>query len=190
LNNDLSKVVIAVLVAIAIVVAGFFGIRQHMHASPYNDAVVQAANDGDANGLKDLLAKGASPDTKDKDGNPILLGALNHAHLKAARQLIAAGADVNATDKYGDFPICMTIGSKDEETTKMLIEKHADLNVSMYIGLTPLMMAADTGDAKLVKMLVDGGADVNAMDKTGKSVIGHANHNQEMLSYLMAHGAK
>jgi ankyrin repeat protein len=189
LNNDLSKVVIAVLVAIALVVAGFFGVR-HMHASQYNDAMVQAANRGDAAALTDMLAKGASPDSRDKMGMTALLNALMGQHLKAAKVLIEAGADVNATDSGGMVaPIVFAINMKDADITKLLIEKHVNLNTAYGPAeQTPLLMATQLGDMQLVRMLIEAGADVTVQDKNGKNVMDYASGNQEIASYLAAHG--
>ena len=49
--------------------------------------------------FKNLLAAGASPDTRDSMGQPVLFRAIEERNVEAVKALIAAGVNINAEDR-------------------------------------------------------------------------------------------
>jgi ankyrin repeat protein len=52
--------------------------------------------------VKRLLAAGASPDTTDKNGDPVIVIAVRAGSTASLDLLLGARANVNATTKFGD----------------------------------------------------------------------------------------
>jgi ankyrin repeat protein len=65
-----------------------------------------------------LMDSGADPNTKTKDGTPVLLFAVSENHVETVKVLIAAGADVNAVSRQGETPLT---SAKANETIRALL---------------------------------------------------------------------
>ena len=69
-----------------------------------DQALIVAAERGDAAAVQRLLRAGANVGARDSRGRTALLAATHGNRVQAARLLIAAGADVNAKDALDDSP--------------------------------------------------------------------------------------
>jgi ankyrin repeat protein len=66
----------------------------------------KAAFDGNAERVKELLKKGADPNTKDKKGRtPLHWAAPYKGHVEVVKLLLEHGADPNIKNKYGRTPL-------------------------------------------------------------------------------------
>lgn len=73
--------------------------------------------------LKRLLAAGASPDTIDRQGDPVLFTALRERQREALEVLLTAGADANKPDRGGRSPLAYAKDMfLDEEV--VLLQRH------------------------------------------------------------------
>ena len=59
-----------------------------------------AAKLGKIDCLKELLANGASPNQRDKDGKTALMLAVQEGNIDCLKELLANGADPNLADMY------------------------------------------------------------------------------------------
>ncbi|MFF4213725.1 ankyrin repeat domain-containing protein [Streptomyces sp. NPDC001796] len=87
-------------------------------------AVHYAAADGDADGLRVLLAGGTAPEAADDVGwTPLHFGAQAQAPA-AVEVLLAAGAAVDAADRHGNTPPWRAVFCSQGEgtTTRLLLE--------------------------------------------------------------------
>jgi outer membrane protein assembly factor BamB len=86
------------LTAIATAAAIAVGLAQGSQAA--NEALWQAARDGDTAGITAALAKGADVNAKSRYDVTALIFAAGSGRLEAVKLLVARGANVNATDTF------------------------------------------------------------------------------------------
>ena len=77
-----------------------------------NKALVKAARDGHASYLRALLAKGASPDTRDENGWTPLIHASAAGHDEIVQFLLQSGAAPNARTSNGLTAATLAIGAR------------------------------------------------------------------------------
>ena len=75
-------------------------------AGTYDD-LVHGAQMGDTAAIRPLLARGASVDTTDGEGNTLLMLAARDGHEELARLLIDYRAKLNARNAAGDTALAM-----------------------------------------------------------------------------------
>ena len=139
-------------------------------------ALLFAAQTGDADSARLLLAAGAHASDAAADGNSALVLAAFSGHSNVARVLIDSGADVNATG--GGYTALHAAALRgDVETARALIAKGANVNAqltkgspvrrfgsqwalpSTLKGATPLLIAATYLEVELMQLLLNAGAD-------------------------------
>lgn len=166
--------------------------------------------------IKLLLAAGADPNQRDKEGDSPLTASFNpHLFVDYATEneailkaLLAGGADPNAGDGK-DRTLLSLVSSqrlendyttKAEEarlrSLKILIAAGADVNVRNAEKQTPLALAIKTMmSGKVIGNLIAAGADVNASDASGRTILMEAVQavevfrRVELVQTLLAAGA-
>jgi ankyrin repeat protein len=179
-------------------------------------ALMRAAESGDVDGIKALIAAGADLDTKHyllgtalmmasmKDhmeivkalvaaGSKSITEALIYAATKPdvdiVKFLIASGAEVNA-EKCETALMCAACNGR-TENVKVLIDSGADVNAKYsYVG-TALIWAASHGHLEIVKSLIAAGTDVNAVNDEGTTALMNAANkgHEEIVKFLISSGA-
>jgi len=139
-----------------------------------DEELLKAAEKGDVDRVRELLRRGANPNTRGKDGITPLHLAAHHGYVGIARLLLEHGADVNARDKDGYTPLHWTAfyGKYDvarHDVARLLLNRGADVDARDRYDSTPLHLAAFVGSLDVVKLLLECGADVNARDRYGKT---------------------
>lgn len=130
--------------------------------------LLQAAEAGEGERVKELIVSGVSVDHRDEDGRTPLLLATRANHLAAARHLIQAGADVNARDAMGDTPFLYAgAEGRDEILRLILATGRARLDDTNRYGGTALIPAAHHGHPDTVRMLIEAGLDVDHVNNLG-----------------------
>ena len=132
--------------------------------------------DGELGQLERLLAAGADPNVRDREGRPALHAAAGLDTPRgsegervlaadAARVLLRHGADVHLrSETWGLTPLDVAASRPGSRALcALLIEAGADVNARTGAGQrTPLFGAASTGDVELLDALLAAGADPNA----------------------------
>ena len=152
----------------------------------------EAAKDGDASEVKELLAKGAEVNAKNKYGKtPLHYAALN-GHLDVVKELLAKGAEVDAKPDAGYTPLHEAARKGHLDVVKELLSKGAEVDAKDKYGETPLHEAAWYGHVNVVKELLAKGAEVDAKTKDGRMPLHCAAMfgRLEVVKELLAKGAK
>jgi ankyrin repeat protein len=156
-----------------------------------------AAESGDADRVRELIAQGAKVDSVSDKGVPALAAAASEGHAAAVRALLESGADVTLANRYGATALHIAAGQGRDEVIKVLLDHGADVNVGTpgpevppaVAGETPLFdaVARHPGTARL---LIERGADVNPRNGRGTPLMQAAlNGASESVVILLENGA-
>jgi beta-lactamase regulating signal transducer with metallopeptidase domain len=126
------------------------------------EALIEAANAGDIDALKQLLAAGLDVNMKiDGDGSALIVAA-RRGHLPAIRFLLERGADVNMGVSGDGNPLIAAASKGQLQAVTLLLEDGADIEAVVDGDENALIKAAESGHLEVVKLLVGRGANVNA----------------------------
>ena len=116
----------------------------------WDNKLIESAKNGDLEGAKTAILKGA-------DVNAKLNNRLTPLHCastaEVAKLLVEKGADVNAKDDYGWTPLHNAAYNGHLEVVKLLIQKGAVVNAKNIDGKTPLKLAIEEGKADVANYL-------------------------------------
>jgi beta-lactamase regulating signal transducer with metallopeptidase domain len=124
--------------------------------------LVEAAQHGDLEDVKDLIDAGASVDAAVQgDGSPLIVAARSN-RLAVVVELLNRGADVNLAVSGDGNPLIAAAMSGAEAVVDLLLSHGAAIDLVVPGDENALIQAAGNGHFAIVKMLVERGADVNA----------------------------
>ena len=130
--------------------------------------LLQAAGNGDAAKVGELLAARTPVDGRDGDGRTPLLLATRGNHVGVARLLIEAGADVNAKDTIHDTPFLYAGAEGRDEILKLILATgKANLKDTNRYGGTALIPAADKGHPSTIRILLGTDIDIDHINNLG-----------------------
>ena len=125
------------------------------HAMDQTD-LHKAALTGNAEKVKELLKKGADPNTQDKYGNTPLHMAASGGYVDVVRLLLKRGVDPNARDKDSRTPLHEAAYWGRLDVVKLFLVYGADPTVKDKDGRTPLDLARAEGRRGLFLLLRSG----------------------------------
>lgn len=137
-------------------------------------ALMSAASQGDSAAVRDLLNRGADPNTRGSSQRTALQYAAETNRIEVARLLLDAGADVNGYDRARLTPLVMTADRGYTEFAKLLLGAGADANIAHVKGWTALIDAAHNGNRELVELLIKHGANIDTRTPGGHTAIDYA----------------
>lgn len=149
--------------------------------------VADAAERGDREAVRAMLARGEDAGGPQPDGMTALHWAAHRDDLAMARLLVGARADVRAANRYGVTPLSLACTNGSAGMVELLLGAGADPNTTLHGGETALMTAARTGMLGPVKALLARGARVDAKERRGQTALmwaaaeGHAEVVKELL---------
>jgi len=115
------------------------------------------ANEGDADGVRELIASRASLEWKSIHGFTALHRAAASGHSACVRLLLREGANKDAVDAFGWTPLLRASGtpptSGHEECVRLLLEARADRDAADKEGKTAIDRARDCTAASVVALL-------------------------------------
>jgi ankyrin repeat protein len=163
-------------------------------------ALYEAAQEGDFEGVKEMVAAGANPSAKiEGDGSP-LIGAARSGRSEITKFLLDQGADPNGVVEGDGSPLIAAAAFGRDDQVQMLIDRGADVNLAVEGDENPLMNAAEQGHLRIVQLLVEKGADIHAKIYSEKyqgggewrTAISQARKNGHMdvVRYLESRGAR
>lgn len=119
-----------------------------------------------------LLANGADPHVRNKQGATPLLDSAELGFKKGAELLLKHGAKVDAADDDGNTPLIAAAGNGGGlSIIKLLLKAGANVRAANEDGNTVLHAAADfeEGLPRTIKLLLANGADPKAVNKKGET---------------------
>jgi hypothetical protein len=128
---------------------GYFVVTKNPN-SPADNALIQAAHEGDLEGVKKALDQGARPNAAQKkskweewfteknyeEGNTAMIYAAQRGSIEMLKLLLDKGADINQQSDDGVTPVMNAAHFLHKDAVQFLIEKGADLSLKSKTGST------------------------------------------------------
>lgn len=142
--------------------------------------------------LELLLASGANPNAKNREGKTALMLAGSKENIRMMRALIKVRANVEICDSDGER-VLMHIAKRGQiQAAKLLIRSRARKEARDKEGRTALMIAASNGQEKMVEFLISLGSKIDSQDRWGFTPLAvqiEAGDKPKMISLLKSLGA-
>ncbi|MGH9943723.1 MAG: ankyrin repeat domain-containing protein [Pyrinomonadaceae bacterium] len=116
-------------------------------------AFVSAAEAGDVESLKALLAAGVDVNAAAGYGKTALIAASAKGHADIVRRLLDAGADVNASKADGFTALISAVFFGHEKVVRTLLAHGADVSAADQIGSTAQRWASSRGLLEIERLL-------------------------------------
>ena len=124
-------------------------------------ALVEAADEGDMEGVARLLAAGANINAVvEGDGTPLIVAA-REGHLALVTMLLDRGADPNLAAEGDGNPLIMAAREGQTKIVELLLDRGARVEEIVPGDENALIQASGEGALPVVKLLVARGAEVN-----------------------------
>jgi uncharacterized protein len=131
-------------------------------------ALAEAAADGDTERVRRLIAAGANPNARGRDGVTVSQWALMKQSPKGLAALLEGGADPALADSSGETVVHYAAKTNVPVYLEVLLKHGADPNTPNGVTrATPLVPALMAQREENFRMLMAAGADPNAPDRTG-----------------------
>ena len=165
--------------------------RRGISAREYDRKLLYAAENGETELVKLLIAAGTDVNKADMFGETPLYKAADNGRAECVKLLINAGADVNKANDKGETPLIWAAIKGRTEYLRLLLAAGADVNWADKDGKTPLYWAAYYSHAECVKLLIAVGADVNKASHYGSTPLYYAAYygHAECVKLLIDAGA-
>ncbi|QRG70440.1 ankyrin repeat domain-containing protein [Brevibacillus choshinensis] len=169
----------------------------NMEIRKQNQALLEAAKQGDKNAINQLLADGADINATDETGRTSALIAVHTNQLDIFNLLIEHGANLNIRDERLDNPLLYASAAGKLEFVKASIAAGADTTVTNRFGGTALIPAADRGHVAIVEeLLTHSDVNIDHINRLGWTalleavILGDGGEvHQQIVNLLIEHGA-
>jgi hypothetical protein len=121
------------------------GCQRHATVDPRAADICAAAQAGDTDKVKSLLAGGLSSNVKGPKGYGPLHFAAKEGQVTVAKLLLGHGADVDAREDRGRTPLHLAAQGGHKEVVKLLVDYGADVHAKDDRGCTPVDLPAPRG---------------------------------------------
>ncbi len=161
------------------------------------EGLFRAAYEGNADKITQLIAEGASVDSRDSNGRTAAHIAAFASEDDALRALAEGGADMNALEHSAYDVVTIAAVANDPDLMTLAIDLGNDpgLVTSPYHG-TALIAAAHLGHAEVVRRLIDAGAPLDHINNLHWTAVMEAvvlgaggREHQAVLDALLSPGA-
>ena len=134
--------------------------------------LAKAADVGNVDILKHLIASGANVNTLGYFHLPPLSRATENNHVQCIKVLLEAGADVNFSYSSRRFtPLASAVARGHLKSAEILIASGANVNAVAGEFGTAIMIAAKEMQSECINLLTNAGADVNMVGNYGFNVM-------------------
>ena len=133
-------------------------------AGTYDD-FFRAVRGDNASAVRDLIARGFDPNTRDENNQTGLLIALREPSPKVIQALLdSPKTNVEARNSKDESPLMLAAIKGQQDVVVKLLARDADVNKT---GWAPLHYAASSGQLTIMKLLLDEGADPMMKNEQG-----------------------
>lgn len=158
---------------------------------------LQAAQDGNLEGLKNCLAKGVDINATNRQKRTAITLASLHKQYECVEFLISAGADINKQDETCFNPFLLSCLNNDLTLLRLILPAKPDLNVLSRFGGVGITPASEKGHVEIVReLLTQTDINVNHTNFVGWTPLLEAivlndggAKQQEIVKLLLDHGA-
>lgn len=153
------------------------------------DQLRQAAYEGNASMVKELVKQGVNVNAVDAEGHTALIFAAFNGYSEILLELLNAGALVDSRDMMGRTALMYGSTGPFPEAVEIILDKGADPNaVDSDEHFTALMHAAAEGHLEVVKVLMSHGADHTLKDIDGDDAASFAQQSghSQVVKYLLS----
>ncbi|XP_046984093.1 serine/threonine-protein phosphatase 6 regulatory ankyrin repeat subunit B-like [Schistocerca americana] len=132
------------------------------------EELIEAAEDGDEQEVRKLIAAGAPLNAKDDSGDSALHCAVLEGHVEVVRCLVYEGANVNIRNSIRQTPLHYASFRGHVEVIWVLLGASAHIDAQDHKEQTPLHVAVASGNLRAVKALLAAGASKFKKDLNNK----------------------
>lgn len=133
----------------------------HPYEAPHAEALIQAAQSGDIDEVRQLLDSGVDVNSVLMGDGTALIAAVRGGQQPMIDFLIERGADVNLGVRGDGNPLIVAAREGSTDAVRELLDRGATIDAIVPEDESPLIQAAAEGRADVVRLLIDRGADVN-----------------------------
>jgi ankyrin repeat protein len=140
---------------------------------PDETELMRAAEEGNAERVRQLIQSGAVVNAKDQSGVTALYKTVVSGSSVIAKMLLDAGADPNVTTRSGTTPLMGAAWTLNRAIVRVLLDHGADVNLHEKDGRTALIDCASGADAdpEIVEWLLEAGAEIDARDNLSETAL-------------------
>lgn len=135
--------------------------------------VIEACLIGVPGMVDDLLAAGADPNSKKRNGESALATAVSYDHYDVVKILLEAGADPNIEARRGMAPLSQAQNAK---MVNLLVEYGADPNIPDRDGDLPIIPLICSGYKEGAIALFNAGTDMDHKNRNGETARDYYQH--------------
>lgn len=136
-----------------------------------NAALIKAAQAGDLDSIKLLVAQGADVNAQSKEQWTPLMIASRGGDVEMVKALFGNGAAPNTSGRQGWTPLMIATIEGHVEIVRALLESDAHVSASNHTGWTALRFAVSMDETEILRLLIGAGANVNSVDHEGRTAL-------------------
>jgi ankyrin repeat protein len=150
--------------------------------------MVKGAKNNSVGVMERGFIEGHSPNSRSREGDPVLVIVAENGYELGVRYLISRGARVNDRGLNNRTPLGVAAAAGHSGILEHLLKGGADPDKTGLRREVPLIRAARNGHLEAVKVLIENGAYPDDTDLTGRTALDWAREqrHRKIVSYLEA----